>query len=172
MSTRCSRVEIREHHSISHQVIKVVVFQLPTPSGLALVHAQCLQSVYVANRCSAMYEHKIFTQGVIWGINSFDQWGVELGKQLAKVIQPELKGKDQVPYLGAFGWNGIDLFITINGNRTGNEYLSHLENAVKPLMGDWFPDSDEIYQDDNATPHRAQTVQIWFDYNHGVFHLK
>ncbi|CAL1262232.1 unnamed protein product [Larinioides sclopetarius] len=44
----------------------------------------------------AMYEHKIFTQGIIWGINSFDQWGVELGKQLAKLIQPELKGKDPV----------------------------------------------------------------------------
>lgn len=43
-----------------------------------------------------MYEHKIFTQGIIWDINSFDQWGVELGKQLAKVIQPELKGKDPV----------------------------------------------------------------------------
>ena len=38
----------------------------------------------------AMYEHKIFTQGVIWNINSFDQWGVELGKQLAKAILPEL----------------------------------------------------------------------------------
>ncbi|MDX2161953.1 MAG: glucose-6-phosphate isomerase [bacterium] len=39
----------------------------------------------------ALYEHKIFTQGVIWRINSFDQWGVELGKQLAKAIEPELK---------------------------------------------------------------------------------
>jgi glucose-6-phosphate isomerase len=38
-----------------------------------------------------MYEHKIFTQGVVWGIYSFDQWGVELGKQLAKKIEPELK---------------------------------------------------------------------------------
>jgi glucose-6-phosphate isomerase len=37
-----------------------------------------------------MYEHKIFTQGVVWNINSFDQWGVELGKQLAKAILPEL----------------------------------------------------------------------------------
>ena len=43
-----------------------------------------------------MYEHKIFTQGVIWNINSFDQWGVELGKQLAKVILPELGGPDEV----------------------------------------------------------------------------
>jgi len=40
----------------------------------------------------ALYEHKIFTQGTIWAINSFDQWGVELGKQLAKAIEPELKG--------------------------------------------------------------------------------
>ncbi|ESO90989.1 hypothetical protein LOTGIDRAFT_217535 [Lottia gigantea] len=44
----------------------------------------------------AMYEHKIFVQGVIWDINSFDQWGVELGKELAKVIQPEIKGSEQV----------------------------------------------------------------------------
>lgn len=38
----------------------------------------------------AMYEHKIFVQGVIWNIFSFDQWGVELGKALAKKILPEL----------------------------------------------------------------------------------
>jgi glucose-6-phosphate isomerase len=40
----------------------------------------------------ALYEHKIFVQGVIWNINSFDQWGVELGKQLASRILPELDG--------------------------------------------------------------------------------
>jgi len=44
----------------------------------------------------ALYEHKIFTQGAIWDINSFDQWGVELGKQLAKVILPELKTDGEV----------------------------------------------------------------------------
>ena len=38
----------------------------------------------------AMYEHKIFVQGVVWNVNSFDQWGVELGKQLANKILPEL----------------------------------------------------------------------------------
>jgi glucose-6-phosphate isomerase len=38
----------------------------------------------------ALYEHKIFCQGVIWGVNSFDQWGVELGKTLAAAILPEL----------------------------------------------------------------------------------
>jgi glucose-6-phosphate isomerase len=41
----------------------------------------------------ALYEHKIFVQGVIWDINSFDQWGVELGKELADVILPELTGE-------------------------------------------------------------------------------
>ena len=39
----------------------------------------------------ALYEHKIFVQGAIWNINSYDQWGVELGKVLAGVILPELE---------------------------------------------------------------------------------
>lgn len=45
----------------------------------------------------ALYEHKIFVQGVIWGINSFDQWGVELGKQLAGRILPELQAGSPPP---------------------------------------------------------------------------
>ncbi|GAB3935328.1 glucose-6-phosphate isomerase [Mucilaginibacter myungsuensis] len=44
----------------------------------------------------AMYEHKIFVQGIIWNIYSFDQWGVELGKQLAGKILPELKGDEEI----------------------------------------------------------------------------
>ena len=44
----------------------------------------------------AMYEHKIFVQGIIWNIFSFDQWGVELGKQLANQILPELGGDEKV----------------------------------------------------------------------------
>lgn len=44
----------------------------------------------------ALYEHKVFVQGVIWNINSFDQWGVELGKQLAGVILPKLKQAEPV----------------------------------------------------------------------------
>ncbi|NRB49903.1 MAG: glucose-6-phosphate isomerase [Saprospiraceae bacterium] len=44
----------------------------------------------------AMYEHKIFVQGAIWNIYSFDQWGVELGKQLAKGILPELTGEESI----------------------------------------------------------------------------
>jgi len=41
----------------------------------------------------ALYEHKIFVQGVIWDVNSFDQWGVELGKKLSTAIEPELEGR-------------------------------------------------------------------------------
>jgi glucose-6-phosphate isomerase len=41
----------------------------------------------------ALYEHSVFTQGVIWNIDSFDQWGVELGKVLAQRIIPELESK-------------------------------------------------------------------------------
>jgi len=44
----------------------------------------------------ALYEHKVFVQGVVWNINSFDQWGVELGKQLATALQPDLTGDNRV----------------------------------------------------------------------------
>ncbi|XP_062404960.1 glucose-6-phosphate isomerase b [Sardina pilchardus] len=51
---------------------------------------------YTLGALIAMYEHKIFVQGVMWDINSFDQWGVELGKQLAKAIEPELTAAGDV----------------------------------------------------------------------------
>ncbi|XP_048518127.1 glucose-6-phosphate isomerase-like, partial [Dendroctonus ponderosae] len=61
----------------------------------------------------ALYEHKIFTQGVIWDINSFDQWGVELGKQLAKAIEPELKENNPISSHDA-STNGLINFIKAN----------------------------------------------------------
>ena len=45
----------------------------------------------------ALYEHSVFTQGTIWNIDSFDQWGVELGKVLASRIIPELESKAEPP---------------------------------------------------------------------------
>ena len=48
---------------------------------------------YTLGALIALYEHKVFVMGVLWNINSFDQFGVELGKQLAKNILPELKNK-------------------------------------------------------------------------------
>jgi len=59
-----------------------IIFQKLTPRTLG--------------RLIAMYEHKIFVQGIIWGINSYDQWGVELGKQLAGKILPELDDFEEV----------------------------------------------------------------------------
>lgn len=61
----------------------------------------------------AMYEHKIFTQGIIWDINSFDQWGVELGKQLAKAIEPELANNNPVTSHDS-STNGLINFIKSN----------------------------------------------------------
>ncbi len=49
----------------------------------------------ILGRLVALYEHSVFTQGTVWGIDSFDQWGVELGKVLAKRIIPELESKDE-----------------------------------------------------------------------------
>ena len=45
----------------------------------------------------AVYEHKVFTQSVIWGINAFDQWGVELGKQMCEEVLPMVKGERTDP---------------------------------------------------------------------------
>jgi glucose-6-phosphate isomerase len=49
----------------------------------------------VLGKLVALYEHSVFTQGVIWNIDSFDQWGVELGKVLAQRIIPELEGQEE-----------------------------------------------------------------------------
>jgi len=58
----------------------------------------------------ALYEHKIFVQGWLWNINSYDQWGVELGKQLAKAILPELQS-DAVVTSHDSSTNGLIAFI-------------------------------------------------------------
>jgi glucose-6-phosphate isomerase len=47
---------------------------------------------YALGRLIALFEHKVFVQGAIWGVNSYDQWGVELGKELAKNLIPAVKG--------------------------------------------------------------------------------
>jgi glucose-6-phosphate isomerase len=48
---------------------------------------------FTLGRLIALYEHRVFVEGVIWGLNSFDQWGVELGKELATALQPVVEGK-------------------------------------------------------------------------------
>ncbi|MDY6836432.1 MAG: glucose-6-phosphate isomerase [Thermodesulfobacteriota bacterium] len=63
----------------------------------------------------ALYEHKIFVQGIIWNINSFDQWGVELGKQLAKVIMPELESADPADAHDS-STNGLINYYKVHGS--------------------------------------------------------
>jgi glucose-6-phosphate isomerase len=69
------------------------VFEGNRPSTTILLHKITPASL---GKLVAMYEHKIFVQGIIWNINSFDQWGVELGKQLAGKILPELSSPGAV----------------------------------------------------------------------------
>lgn len=56
----------------------------------------------------ALYEHKVFVQGWIWDINSFDQWGVELGKKLAKRLKPAVAGESDLDELNASTQGLID----------------------------------------------------------------
>jgi len=69
------------------------IFTGNKPSNSIMFHKL---TPYTLGSLIAMYEHKIFVQGVIWRINSFDQWGVELGKQLAKTILSKLDDDDPV----------------------------------------------------------------------------
>ncbi len=72
------------------------VFQGNRPSNTLLLHSL---TPHALGKLVALYEHNVFTQGVIWNIDSFDQWGVELGKVLAQRIIPELESKEE-PKLG------------------------------------------------------------------------
>jgi len=67
-------------------------FEGNRPSNTILVERLTPENL---GKLIALYEHSVFTQGTIWGIDCFDQWGVELGKQLAQRIIPELESKEQ-----------------------------------------------------------------------------
>lgn len=75
-------IDILLSHKIFHgnRPTNTFMFKILTPETLGIL--------------IAFYEHKVFTQGILWNLNSFDQWGVELGKQLAKKILPELKDSE------------------------------------------------------------------------------
>jgi len=66
----------------------------------------------------ALYEHKIFVQGIIWNIFSFDQWGVELGKQLANKILPELKDDERISSHDSSTNNLINIFKEMKNDLT------------------------------------------------------
>ena len=74
------------------EIIPHKSFEGNRPSSSFLLKELCPKSL---GRLLAIYEHKIFVQGIIWNINSFDQWGVEYGKQLASLVLPELDKKSE-----------------------------------------------------------------------------
>ena len=80
--------ELRQEGKTAEQIARLAPFKVfagNRPTNSLLVRQV---TPYTLGQLVALYEHKIFTQGVIWNIFSFDQWGVELGKQLAKNILP------------------------------------------------------------------------------------
>jgi glucose-6-phosphate isomerase len=86
-----TRAEVEAEGVPAHQVPHRV-FAGNRPTNTLLVSAL---TPHTLGQLVALYEHKVFTQGTIWHINSFDQWGVELGKALANRIVPELESPDE-----------------------------------------------------------------------------
>ncbi|MFY0256215.1 glucose-6-phosphate isomerase [Chitinophaga sp. 30R24] len=90
------RAELEKTNTPKEEIDKLVPFKVFTgnrPTNSFLVKEITPRSL---GSLIALYEHKIFVQGVIWNIYSFDQWGVELGKQLASKILPELENDDTI----------------------------------------------------------------------------
>ncbi|MCW3116167.1 MAG: glucose-6-phosphate isomerase [Chitinophagaceae bacterium] len=95
-TTEEARVELEKAGLNEEQISKILpykVFAGNKPTNSFLVKKI---TPYTLGQLIALYEHKIFVQGIIWNIFSFDQWGVELGKQLANKILPELQDDEPV----------------------------------------------------------------------------
>jgi len=69
----------------------------------------------VLGQLIALYEHKVFVQGAVWNIDSFDQWGVELGKVLAKKIEPVLTGEASTGELDSSTAALVTAYRTLRG---------------------------------------------------------
>ncbi len=94
----------------AEEIAKLLPFKVFTgnkPTNSILVKKITLLTL---GKLIALYEHKIFVQGVIWNIFSFDQWGVELGKQLANKILPELQNEEKIESHDSSTNNLINLY--------------------------------------------------------------
>lgn len=91
-----AKTEMEKQGLSGGQIDKLVPYKMF--SGNRPTNSFLLKKItpFTLGQLIALYEHKIFVQGVIWNIFSFDQWGVELGKQLANKILPELENKDAI----------------------------------------------------------------------------
>jgi glucose-6-phosphate isomerase len=79
---------------VAEELIPHKTFEGNRPTNTIMVERLTPRSL---GNLIAFYEHSVFTQGAIWGIDSFDQWGVELGKDLARKIIPELEADEPPP---------------------------------------------------------------------------
>ncbi len=77
---------------VAENLVPFKVFEGNHPSSTFLIETL---TPYVLGQLVGLYEHSVFTQGALWSIGSFDQWGVELGKQLAHRVIPELQSDDE-----------------------------------------------------------------------------
>lgn len=90
------KAEMKQSGKSAKEIEKIAphrIFEGNRPTNSILVKKI---TPYTLGQLIAMYEHKIFVQGVVWNIFSFDQWGVELGKVLANGILPELAGEEEI----------------------------------------------------------------------------
>ncbi len=87
-----ARTELTQQGLPAEEVERLVPHKVFTGSRPSTVFLYDRLDPKTLGALIALYEHRVFVMGAIWGINSFDQWGVELGKQLANVIVPELSG--------------------------------------------------------------------------------
>ncbi|MDO5629868.1 MAG: glucose-6-phosphate isomerase [Mobilicoccus sp.] len=84
--------EVREEGTTDEAIVAARVFEGNRPTTSIMAPAL---TPSVLGQLIALYEHITFVQGIVWGIDSFDQWGVELGKQLAQKITPAVAGDDE-----------------------------------------------------------------------------
>ena len=82
-------------------------------------------------RLIALYEHRVFVEGTIWGINSFDQWGVELGKELATALLPLVVGEAGAMAAGDGSTAGL------GGGAGGAQALTGAERSTTTVQRAW-----------------------------------
>ena len=95
-SSKEAKAELEAQGLDHHQIMTLLphrVFGGNRPTNTLMIDELTPKSL---GKLIALYEHKIFVQGIVWNINSFDQWGVEYGKQIAQKILPQLSSKDSI----------------------------------------------------------------------------
>ena len=96
-----------------------MVFEGNHPSNTLLLNKL---TPYSLGSLIALYEHKIFVQGIVWNLNSYDQWGVELGKQLAKNILSEIESSDTTAEHDSSTSNLINYYLKVSREQDENRH--------------------------------------------------